>query len=652
MILFLGRIKRSVEHILETSLSVSYVFWLLFFLVAVFVNAKLTVMIPFSTREQEIITLWACALYAGMKVSILILVESIFESHFSKFVQLCWKQVASLLLFSSAADLFVYRNLSVHIWTAVRFFFDDGVRQTWEILWASGLLRSTEPWRVLVGATAVLSVLQLARFVSARLSYWYPLFLRVRTVAAVILVALCGIIGEQVFWRRSGALNVWRSRADAISYLHLLGPPKGILSYSARLRSLPLGHGEEDGLIKTASAVSTNTPAILLFVVESLRADVISPEVAPNICRLKGDSLNFTKSFAAANLTHLSWYSLFTGRHALYHRICLSHPVTWGVIPLRVLKRLGYGIHVFSGTRLNYRMRDQMIFGRNLELADTFVDARSTEALDRPEMDDPATGLLLSKIQQLPANGKNLFVMFYESTHHDYYFPPDYAVRFTPFAERWNFAKWDISKEELTRVRNRYFNAIGYVDVLIGRILEYLKRIGLYESTLIILVGDHGEEFLEHGHMTHGTDLNNTQIETPILIKLPKTCQRLNAPHKAIVSHVDVFPTILDCVGAHQNGDSFDGQSIWTETGAPVLIAGGNGGLDPFEFVICDGKYKAYFEYPSQEGKIDVQDRVLLSRIADIEDSSLFETTNEAELRNFVEAHFGTTLHRMYARFH
>src|SRR6266480_1073814 len=180
MILFLGRIKRSVEHILETSLSVSYVFWLLFFLVAVFVNAKLTVMIPFSTREQEIITLWACALYAGMKVSILILVESIFESHFSKFVQLCWKQVASLLLFSSAADLFVYRNLSVHIWTAVRFFFDDGVRQTWEILWASGLLRSTEPRRVLVGATAVLSVLQLARFVSARLSYWYPLFLRVR----------------------------------------------------------------------------------------------------------------------------------------------------------------------------------------------------------------------------------------------------------------------------------------------------------------------------------------------------------------------------------------------------------------------------------------------------------------------------------------
>ena len=54
----------------------------------------------------------------------------------------------------------------------------------------------------------------------------------------------------------------------------------------------------------------------------------------------------------------------------------------------------------------------------------------------------------------------------------------------------------------------------------IGRVLEALDRMGAADETIVVVCGDHGEEFAEHGGFWHGTTLYDEQVHTPFIVKL------------------------------------------------------------------------------------------------------------------------------------
>ena len=91
-----------------------------------------------------------------------------------------------------------------------------------------------------------------------------------------------------------------------------------------------------------------------------------------------------------------------------------------------------------------------------------------------------------------------------------------------------------------------YDSEINYVDSFIGKLIHKFE---LDQNTLIVITSDHGEEFLEHGHLAHGKNLHQETINIPLIIKLPHSSKK-NTFEKPI-SLIDIMPTILHTINAN-----------------------------------------------------------------------------------------------------
>ena len=95
-----------------------------------------------------------------------------------------------------------------------------------------------------------------------------------------------------------------------------------------------------------------------------------------------------------------------------------------------------------------------------------------------------------------------------------------------------------------------YDRTIREADELVGEFLDELRRSGLDESTLVVLLSDHGEAFGEHGISRHGTGFQQEQLHVPLVLRGPGVAagRTIDTP----ASLVDVAPTVLELVGLPQ----------------------------------------------------------------------------------------------------
>jgi arylsulfatase A-like enzyme len=123
--------------------------------------------------------------------------------------------------------------------------------------------------------------------------------------------------------------------------------------------------------------------------------------------------------------------------------------------------------------------------------------------------------------------------------------------------------------EELAYIAGLYDGGVLYVDRELGKLVEALERLGLYDDTLLVVLADHGEEIGDHGRMLHGNPYEEF-VRIPLLIKFPRSRhagRRINA----LASMVDVMPTLLDALGIPPEA-GMQGRSLLSlaETGRPV----------------------------------------------------------------------------------
>ena len=120
-----------------------------------------------------------------------------------------------------------------------------------------------------------------------------------------------------------------------------------------------------------------------------------------------------------------------------------------------------------------------------------------------------------------------LFVHFYDP--HDPYEPPE------PFASRWS--------------GRPYEGEVAFADHCVGEVLEKLRQLGVYDDTLVVITGDHGEMLGEHGELNHGFFIYEGALRVPLVMRVPgarSASGRVDLP----VSLIDIVPTILSLVGA------------------------------------------------------------------------------------------------------
>lgn len=110
-----------------------------------------------------------------------------------------------------------------------------------------------------------------------------------------------------------------------------------------------------------------------------------------------------------------------------------------------------------------------------------------------------------------------------------------------------------------------YDGEIAYVDERFGTIMAALEEEGLADETVVIVINDHGEEFLDHGGYDHGHTLYPELINMVLLVRAPGYDLREAAAHR-YVSHVDIAPSVVDALGLATDA-AFDGESFLTAPG-------------------------------------------------------------------------------------
>jgi hypothetical protein len=146
--------------------------------------------------------------------------------------------------------------------------------------------------------------------------------------------------------------------------------------------------------------------------------------------------------------------------------------------------------------------------------------------------------------------GKSFFLYLHSLDLHAEYRPrPPFTRLFVSPERRGSASPLDLYDTEL-----------AYNDHEIGRLVAALKRLGLYDRTLIAVTADHGEEFGEHGFTRHGHTLYESLLHVPLVLKLPRSEAR-GTRIDALTSSLDIAPTLLDVAGVPAPA-GFEGMSL------------------------------------------------------------------------------------------
>lgn len=541
-----------------------------------------------------------------------------------------------IALFLHIFDYLMDRILDLSVWSALRIFvFDESLENFFFLLDASGI--SLWIWFIFFGLLASLPLLGMFIYkITNTLAKKKPLFISNN----YFLQAFVCIPLALLFWDFSASKVIQPDAYTAFIKslpwkFTFLQPQNVVLSTQGTLRQ-PMSEKEVAAAIDQNKAVLSKKPNIYLFIVESLREDSITPEIAPHLTQFKNDYSHFEQAVSSGNGTHLSWFSIFHSQFPYHWKNFQDH---WkmGSPALNLLKKWGYQIRIYSSAQLGYYGMEELLFGK--DLVSSRQNFHHVPPANAADTDAEALAKLQQDIKDNPelAHGQ-VFIIFWDSTHFDYSWPKAWSPKFNPFAQELAYFRAFQSKKAIQRIKNRYNNSVNYMDSLFGNFIENLPN---KEESIVIFTGDHGEEFFEHGHLFHNSHLTREQTRVPLYFKFGNQERELSP--RPLASQMDIFPSIIDYLSGVQ--DLFlEGNSLFREAKWPyVVTARFNAGRTPYEFSIQNGRNKLIAQFTNTQD-IFKSEALRIISLSTYDDKSIITDNVEP----WVNREFGPALDRLF----
>lgn len=116
-----------------------------------------------------------------------------------------------------------------------------------------------------------------------------------------------------------------------------------------------------------------------------------------------------------------------------------------------------------------------------------------------------------------------------------------------------------VTPADLRHLIDLYDEEIAFFDSQLALLLAALRERGLLDETVVVLASDHGEEFLEHGHIKHCRTVYEASIKVPLVLRVPGV-----APARLALGaeNQDIVPTLLDFLGVAPTELGFAGTSL------------------------------------------------------------------------------------------
>lgn len=294
-------------------------------------------------------------------------------------------------------------------------------------------------------------------------------------------------------------------------------------------------------------------PSVLLIVGESLRHDsycstpTIDCPTAPRINALFPARIGFEQARSVASFTVISMAAISTGSpQAISRQKLLSLPT---LFELAHSARGPHGEHL---TTAYWAGHAHPMFERE-SVRDGIDNYQTLEDLTGgpywyEDVDEKLLSYFSKHFLDLPR--PFFLVLQLAGTHAPYAVDQENA----PFQPWTHEASWST----LDGLWNAYKNSIHKQDRLLADALEPLLHSGMLDDTVVLFTSDHGEEFGEHKQIHHGQDVLDTQTHIPFWIQpgrqtlSPKEIDSLLAHRNRFITHLDIFPTILDLWGIYR----------------------------------------------------------------------------------------------------
>lgn|GEM_PF-2461631 len=155
--------------------------------------------------------------------------------------------------------------------------------------------------------------------------------------------------------------------------------------------------------------------------------------------------------------------------------------------------------------------------------------------------------------------------------------PPPRHVDASITVEQIREGEYSGGEEGRDEIERLYWGEVTATDHAIGRVLRQLEAWGLFDRTVVVVTGDHGEEFWEHGGYGHGHAMYEEVVRVPLLWSAPHL-ERASVDSR-MARIVDAAPTLLSLLGVAQGSAHFAGESLVATNGDREREAYGEGTL-------------------------------------------------------------------------
>lgn len=423
----------------------------------------------------------------------------------------------------------------------------------------------------------------------------------------VVLLAVVAGVSITFWFRRSASFRSFLRMGLFVPLLVL-----GVFLFGSRASDL-ISPTSADGV---QSLDVTDPAPIVMVVMDELplaslmdRSGHIDERLFPNFARVADDFTWFRDTTAVHNMTVQAIPALLDGRYpergtlptvaehpanlftllGPLYELDVIEPVT-DLCPHASCRRIG--AHVSFATRWNDVLDDlRIVLGHILlpaDLADSLppIDenwrgfgGRSFNELLTRQVSDFEAFLGTLRVGTQPT----LSFLHLLLPHSPWHFLPS-GVRYPEtaplagFIERDNGSRgWVDEAWPVAQAYQRHLLQVGFVDGLLGRVMEKLRSEGIYDDALIVVTSDHGASF-EPGLKKRSVtpDTLGDIASVPLFVKLPD--QGTGTIEDRPAQTIDVLATILDAVGAPLS-DGLDGRSLLAPfTGDVVRTVATKGG--------------------------------------------------------------------------
>lgn len=250
---------------------------------------------------------------------------------------------------------------------------------------------------------------------------------------------------------------------------------------------------------------------LLVIAIDEWRFDMLTDEATPSISRLARQRMLFQRHSSTANATRFGIFALFYGLYGTYWHAMLAEER--GPVLIDELVKAGYQFGVFASAPLTNPEFNRTVFAQVRHQIPLYTEGPT--ATDR---DKAITTSFLQFIADRDPTRPFFGILFYDSTH-AYDYPPDSPVRFQLVCNRVKYLKLNNATDPIP-IKNRFLNALYFVDGLVGKVLDSLRAESLLDKTVVIVTADHGEQFNEGRHNSWGHNSNFSRFQTQVPLVL------------------------------------------------------------------------------------------------------------------------------------